>query len=437
MDIDQLYTLYKNNYKISTDSRNIIPGSIFFALKGEKFDGNLYASEALQKGATYAVIDNPDFKKNEQFLLVKDCLNTLQKLANYHRKKLGIPVFAITGTNGKTTTRELIAAVLNTKFRVVATQGNLNNHIGVPLTLLSMTNDTEIGVVEMGANHIGEIEQLCNIAEPDFGMITNIGKAHLEGFGSYKNVIRAKSEIYSYLINKKGTIFYNIDNPLLKELVKKTNCISIDYGINSKYFNNVRLLHYSPFLNLSITTFADKNKPEDITISTNLVGEYNLENVLASVCAGMYFGISVNIIIKSIQEYSPMNNRSQFIKTQHNRLILDYYNANPTSMEAAIINFHEIETTDSRKILVLGEMLELGVHSMEEHFRILMIAEKMGFDDIYFVGKGFKIVDQKKYLYFENSDLLKNYLKVNKVENALILIKGSRGVKLENITEVL
>jgi UDP-N-acetylmuramoyl-tripeptide--D-alanyl-D-alanine ligase len=432
---EDLYKIFKECPVICTDSRNIIPGSIFFALKGENFDGNQYAKDVILKGAKYAVIDNSKFEQGSNFIVVDDTLLTLQKLANFHRKQLKIPIIAITGTNGKTTTKELFSAVFSKKFDVIATKGNLNNHIGVPITLLSMNHSTEIGIVEMGANHLNEISTLCNIAVPDFGLITNIGKAHLEGFGSFKGVIKAKTELYTYLDKSKGTIFYNAENSILSKAVSKLRCKKVGYGTTKSAFFSVGDITSDPFLSFSIML---KGKPDGnnvFHVNTNLIGSYNLENTLAAISAGLHFEISIDKIIAAIEEYVPTNYRSQYKKIGTNQFLLDFYNANPSSMEAALNNFKNISAKGLKKVLILGEMLELGAESENEHLKIIQLINSLGLNEVYLVGEGFFVEKPNNFNYFLNTEMLKEHLKNNKIENSFILIKGSRGVKLESILE--
>ncbi len=430
MNTEQLHQLFLQHPVVSTDSRRIPEGCIFFALKGQNFDGNKFAEESLGKGAAYAVIDNPDYAGNTRLILVEDVLKSLQLLANYHRKQLNIPVLAITGTNGKTTTKELIAAVLQQKFQVTYTQGNLNNHIGVPLTLLSITNQTEIAVVEMGANHPGEIAELCRIAEPDLGIITNIGKAHLEGFGSFEGVVRTKAEMYDYLRENNGRCFINMDNDLLVK--QAINLEQLSYGNtadvqlqgkpeSSTYYLTVKVLFPKGWLYLK----------------SKLIGSYNFENILAAARVGLYFGVDPLLIQKGIENYQPSNNRSQLIQKGSNRIIMDAYNANPTSMMASLKNFAEIK--NSQKMLILGDMLELGEHAAEEHQKIADFINQEDFDTVYLVGKHFaKVNTGIKPKKFDNIELLFDYLYQQKpVEDTLILIKGSRGIQLEKILDKL
>ncbi|MCC8145625.1 MAG: UDP-N-acetylmuramoyl-tripeptide--D-alanyl-D-alanine ligase, partial [Bacteroidales bacterium] len=364
MQIAQLYELFLQYPIITTDSRNCAPNSIFFALKGDRFDGNEYIEQALHNGAAYALSDKKNFLQNDRIIVVENVLQTLQDLANYHRKKMAAKVIAITGTNGKTTTKELVAQVLSAKYSVLYTRGNLNNHIGVPLTLLGLKQNHKFAIIEMGANHIGEIYQLCRIAEPDYGIITNIGKAHLEGFGSMEGVIKAKTELYNYLRNKGGAVFVNQENSFLKDFYK--GLFIIPYGTASNAPISGKIIKEDSSSTFSLEW---KKGKENYTIKTQLIGNYNLENVLAAICIGSYFDVPEEMINKAISAYAPNNNRSQIIKTHKNVLLLDAYNANPSSMEVAIEDF--VNSTLCPKIIVLGEMKELGSSSKEEHGTIL------------------------------------------------------------------
>ncbi|MBV5312508.1 MAG: UDP-N-acetylmuramoyl-tripeptide--D-alanyl-D-alanine ligase [Prolixibacteraceae bacterium] len=429
MNIENLYTIFRNHPVITTDSRNIPQQSIFFALKGDNFNGNKFANDSLSKGASYAVIDEQEFAFDERFILVDDVLLCLQQLARHHRDQLGLPIIAITGTNGKTTTKELVAAVLAEKFKVNFTQGNLNNHIGVPLTLLSMTSETEIGVVEMGANHPGEINTLCQIANPDLGIITNIGKAHLEGFGSFEGVIRTKSELYNFLKAKETKCFINADNPLLIKQAKGLE--QITYGNSTAYFMAGELASTDSYLVVK-ALFASGW----LYLKTKLVGDYNFENLLAAACIGKYFEIDPLKIQAALANYTPSNNRSQLIRKEKNTIIMDAYNANPTSMMAALVNFASIK--NDQKCLILGDMLELGEASEAEHQKVVDYIEDQNFSEVYLVGPVFmasKTRKEKKK--FEHVELLSNYLKTQPIENKFILIKGSRGIHLEKILDLL
>jgi len=431
----ELYEIYKKFPVITTDTRNLPPHSIFFALKGEKFDGNEFAGKAVESGCEFAVVDNAKYANNKQIILVDNVLKSLQELANYHRKQFNIPIFAITGTNGKTTTKELISSVLAKKFKTHYTKGNLNNHIGVPITLLSMPFDTEIAIIEMGANHPKEIEFLCKIAEPTHGLITNIGKAHIQGFGSFEGVIKTKSELYQHLIKNGGIIFYNSDNEILRKLEKTRKTET--YGTK-----NADILGFEvsaePFLAIKWTTQPDKTieplwSGKDRHIQTQLIGSYNFENVLAAISVGVHFQIDKSLIKQALEEYKSTNNRSQYQKTEANDLILDAYNANPSSMSAALDNFSKIQS-DS-KMVILGDMLELGEISENEHFNILKKVETANIKNAIFVGEiFFKLCSKSSaYISFKKWTECAEFLIENKPHNKLILIKGSRGIQLEKI----
>ncbi|NOX47645.1 MAG: UDP-N-acetylmuramoyl-tripeptide--D-alanyl-D-alanine ligase [Chlorobi bacterium] len=426
--INKLYGLFLEHPKISTDSRNIIEGSLFFALKGENFNGNKYAEDALSKGAAFAIIDEKEHKKNNRFFLVEDVLKSLQELAKFHRQQLHCPIIAITGTNGKTTTKELIREVLSEKHKTKATTGNLNNHIGVPLTLLSFSKDLEMGIVEMGANHPNEIAALCDIAQPDFGLITNIGKAHLEGFGSFEGVIRAKSELYSFIKNAKGKIFINEDNELLKRIGKGIPQIS--YGTSDNCFVKGKLTKSHPFINMAFSENGNS-----VNVNSRLVGTYNFENLMAAVCIGKYFDVGTTQIKNALEAYRPKNQRSQFLKTKSNEIIIDAYNANPTSMKAAIDSFAQSPMND--KVLILGDMLELGKDSLKEHKNIISLI-KNRFESIFLVGEQFCIVAKgSETPCFKSTSELKEYLSVHPLKNTSILLKASRGIQIENVLDIL
>jgi len=423
MDIKDLYEIYKSHKVISTDTRTIENGCLFFALKGDNFNGNNYAKDALKKGAAFVIIDEVEFKESEQHILVDDVLDTLQKLANYHRKQFTIPFIGITGTNGKTTTKEFINTVLSTKYKTSYTQGNLNNHIGVPLTILSIPFDCEIAIIEMGANHVGEIEFLSKIAEPNFGLITNIGTAHIEGFGSIENIIKTKSELYRYIQSLNGTVFINNEDKTLVDLAKGLNTIS--YG-NKGADCSAKLLSSTPSVNLEWN---------NINIKSNLYGAYNYQNILVAICIGKYFKVSPNNIKKAIEEYFPTNNRSQIINVNSNTLFLDAYNANPTSMNAAIDTFSENDSNN--RLMLLGDMLELGEISKDEHQKIVDKTKALNINAI-FIGNEFSSIKTKyNYTYLENVDQVIDWLKHSGLTNHQILIKGSRGIRLEKTAAFL
>jgi len=430
MKIEQLYQIFLKSKSVTTNSRIVESNAIFFALKGENFNGNVYAKNALENGCSYSIVDDPEYVQSDKYILVNDVLKTLQLLGNYHRRQLNIPIIAITGTNGKTTTKELVANVLSKKYNVSYTKGNLNNHIGVPLTLLSMSKNTEIGIVEMGANHMNEIKDLCEIAEPNFGVITNIGKAHLEGFGSFDNIIKTKKELYEYIKTKNGKVFFNSNNSILLDIVKKLSLNSIAFG-NSESRVYAEIIPSELFLSFNINIGDFKT-----IVKTQLIGNYNIENVLAAASIGYYNGINPELIVSAIEEYVPQNNRSQFSETTKNKLFLDAYNANPTSVEASVKNFVSLDIKN--KCIVLGDMLELGKESKSEHKKILELLNNYSFDKIILVGKIYKSLDVKIHiLQFENVDDLRIWIKTNNLNNFNILIKGSRGIQLEKIVELL
>jgi UDP-N-acetylmuramoyl-tripeptide--D-alanyl-D-alanine ligase len=429
-NIDNLYLHYRKNPSVSTDSRNIRPGDIFFALRGENFNGNLFAADAIDKGASLAVVDEPVSQDIKKFLRVGNVLKCLQQLAIKHRNTLKTRFIGITGSNGKTTTKELIHAVLSSAHSSQATKGNLNNHIGVPMTLLSIKSDTEFAIIEMGANHEGEIAQLCKMAKPQYGLITNIGKAHLEGFGSIEGVIRAKSELYDFLRKNNGLAFLNKDNPILAGQAKGMN--SFTYGTGEDVDIHVELQSQKPFLQLRW------KQPEAwLMVDTQLYGTYNIENTAAAIAVGQYFNISPNDIVNTISRYIPENNRSQVMKTiRNNTLILDAYNANPTSMELALRNFSAL--TFQRKYVIIGDMYEVGITSQEEHQALLDLIKDLDFKHVMLVGKLLFSMDVPAgWLKFNDVEDAKKWIRFNKITNHTILIKGSRKVGLEKITEML
>jgi len=409
-----------------TDTRKIRQGSMFFALRGEHFNGNKFAAEALAAGARYVVVDDEFVaQSSEQYILVEDALDSLQKLALFHRQYLGLPILAITGSNGKTTTKELINAVLSRKFKTVATRGNLNNHIGVPLTLLSMDQQTEFGIVELGANHPYEIAFLCSIANPDYGYITNFGKAHLEGFGSLDGVIKAKTELYKHLQEATRLIFLNLDDEIQQKHRNYRHTFSFgenpEAEVKLKYLDGDKYagVHYNQ------TDFISK-----------LTGDYNGRNMAAALCIGLYFKVPFKEIESAISAYSPNNNRSEVIEAGNNTIILDAYNANPTSMHAAISNLGKLKTK-KQKIAILGDMFELGSHAPLEHQNIITQVENLNFTETYLVGDNFNLTETTNpFIYkFESLESLKNSLNKKDFENCYILIKGSRGMALERVLE--
>ena len=431
MDISRIYDVFCQHPLICTDSRKIQKNCIFIALKGESFDGNQYAEDAIELGASYAIVDNPSFVNSEKYILVSNTLETLQQLALFHRKRFNIPVIAITGTNGKTTTKELIATVLAQKYKVLATKGNLNNHIGVPFTLFELNKTHEIAVIELGANHQGEITELCNLALPEYGIITNIGKAHLEGFGSFEGIIKAKTELFDFLRSHSGKVFIIYDDDLLMKHAENLSELTSGSDKNADY--RTEIVSNEPFLTLKY--FENNNI---LNIHSQLIGTYNAGNISAAIAVGRYFGIGSKLIKDAISAYIPQNNRSQLIDTGRNQLILDAYNANPSSMEAALNNF--IQNPDQPKMFILGEMLELGNYSAEEHKRIIEISLQHQPGLKIFIGGGFYRFknEHPSALFFLNTQEAKNWLKHNdKIIGYHILIKGSRKNQLESLAENL
>ena len=433
MTIEDLCHLFKECPGISTDSRKPAPGSIFFALKGENFDGNKFALDAVQKGCSFAVVDDPSLKNHPELIYFQDVLVTLQNLANYHRSQLKIPVIGITGSNGKTTTKELTAAILSRKYKVCATQGNLNNHIGVPLTLLT-ASDHDMVIIEMGANHTGEIAALCKIANPGFGIITNIGKAHLGGFGSPEEVIKAKTELYNHLAQVRGKVFVDSDNALLRRLVSEKNIDPVFYGNAPGSVCSGEISGNTEFLAVKVHISGFNN---DLFIQTSLVGNYNLNNLLAAVCIGKYFGVGPEDITSALTEYVPSNNRSQLMVTQNNKIVNDAYNANPGSMESSISNFLQM-SEDLPKMIILGDMLELGKFSRSEHQAIIEFLKSRNFSNVILVGPEFCAISELYSLAcFHDVEELIEHFRSNTVKEHSILLKGSRGIKLEKLLDVL
>ena len=429
MEIKDLYELFLQHPTVTTDSRDVPEGSIFFALKGDSFDGNAYAKAALEKGAAYAVVDEKEYAEdgNKQMILVEDVLTTLQQLAKYHRVHLGTTIIGVTGTNGKTTTKELIANVLKKKYNVLYTQGNFNNHIGVPKTLLPLTKEHQIAVIEMGANHPGEIKTLVNIVLPDYGIITNVGKAHLLGFGSFEGVIRTKGELYDFLREIKGTAFINNDNPHLKGISQGLELVKYGQQEADNLLAKGKLIECNPFL---------KFEWNGGIVQTHLIGSYNLDNALAAACIGTFFAIPTEDINCALEEYAPSNNRSQLTVTQDNRLVVDAYNANPTSMKAALDNFQLMKA--DHKMCILGQMGELGDVSTEEHQKVIDLLEEYGIETVWLVGDEFaKTQHPADYRLFANVEEVKAEIAAHKPQGYLILIKGSNSNKLVQTVELL
>lgn len=453
MEIISIYNKFKECGVVTTDTRTLKGGEMFFALKGENFDGNEYAQKALGLGARYAVVNKSSAAASSddpRLVKVDDTLKTLQDLARWHRSMTivdGKPltVIALTGTNGKTTTKELIREVLSVKYRVTATEGNLNNSIGVPLTLLKINQDTQLAVVEMGASHPGDIKELVDIALPNYGLITNVGKAHLLGFGSFEGVKKTKGELYDYLRRTSDKVFINADNPHLCQMASERNLQSdperpysllIPYGLEYQGASVLPSSAEEPFLRISVPV-TPGTAEGSILIRTNLVGSYNADNVMAAIAVGAQFGVSLVDAVRAIEAYVPSNNRSQMTRTEHNTLIVDAYNANPTSMAAALENFSNV-SADCR-IAMLGDMLELGEDSAAEHKAVIESALSRGFCKVFFVGKEFASVSvaSDNAMFFQTSDELADYLKANPVHGATILIKGSRGTRMEKVIPVL
>lgn len=422
MNIEDIYQVFIKYPSIQTDTRKLQKSDLFFALKGPNFNGNLFIRQALDGGAAYVVADEDQSINDERIIYVEDVLETLQQLAKFHREQFDIPFIAITGSNGKTTTKELVHEVLSSQFKTYTTKGNLNNHIGIPLTILKVHMDAQIAVIEMGANHLKEIEGYCQYAQPTHGLITNIGKAHLEGFGGAENVKKGKGELFEYIKQRNGTAFVNTDDAAVLELSRNLKDV-IYYG-SGRENSTGTILKKDPFLEVSVRN--------ENSIQTNLVGAYNLPNVLAAVCIGQYFKIDFEKIKKAIENYSPSNSRSQLMKIKSNTIILDAYNANPGSMTAAIENFAAMK--GDKKILLLGDMKELGNDSEKEHAAIVSLIDKYTWHDVILVGKNFS-ESNHGYISFENSTRAREWFQNKNFENAQILIKGSRSMQMEKVIE--
>lgn len=432
MKLAALYQIFLDCQSVTTDSRNCPKGSLFIALKGESFNGNAFAEKALNDGCAYAIVDEAEYmaEGDSRYILVDDCLQTLQQLANHHRRQLGTRVIGITGTNGKTTTKELISAVLSQTHNVLYTLGNLNNHIGVPLTLLRLKAEHDLAVIEMGANHPGEIKFLCEIAEPDYGIITNVGKAHLEGFGSFEGVIRTKGELYDFLRQKgDSTIFIHQDNSYLTKIASGLK--QIPYGTENDLYVNGHITDNSPYLAFEWKAGKDGEAHQ---VRTQLIGEYNFPNALAAVTIGRFFGVEAQKIDEALAGYAPQNNRSQLKNTEDNTLIIDAYNANPTSMMAALQNFRNM--TVPHKMLILGDMRELGSESLSEHQKIVDYLKESNFEKVWLVGEQFAAVQHSFMTYANVQEVIKE-LEADKPRGYTILIKGSNGIKLSSIVDHL
>ncbi len=418
--IQELYQKFLQHPTICTDTRNIAPNVLFFCLKGDNFNGNHFVKEALEKGAALVVTEFNTYKDHPKCFVVKDTLQTLQELAAYHRQQLHIPLFGITGTNGKTTTKELIVAVLKKKYKVGFTKGNLNNHIGVPLTLLSLTQEHEIAVIEMGANHVGEIDDLCAIAQPTAGVVTNVGRAHLEGFGSFENIIDTKMGLYRAVMNNAGTIFINLEDKILTEKLGNYPYFT-GYGNASQSLFIAEIVRINPTLEIKLN-----NKP----LTTQLIGKYNCANLLAAAAIGTHYGVAFSDVIAALSEYTPTNHRSQMQQRGTNLIIADYYNANPSSMQVALENLAEMQ--HENKMAILGDMFELGEESEKEHQKIIAWCKELEIT-CYFVGNHFFKAGNGAHNFFPDVAACNHYLQNNTVNHHLILIKGSRGIHLENI----
>lgn len=434
MELEALYKIFKSHPCVATDSRKVEPGCLFFALKGANFDGNQFAGQAIEKGAAYAIVDNEDYADGDRLILVEDVLKTLQDLAHHHRIQFEIPLIAITGSNGKTTTKELVSNVLSSQYPTHYTKGNFNNHIGVPLTLLAMPEDTEVAVIEMGANHVGEIGFLCQIAAPTHGLITNIGKAHLEGFGGVEGIKKGKGELYRYLENHTGVIFLNKDEPHLEEMAGE-NVAIVYYKESSQpkmdeIDYEVKLIRGQPFIEVGFLTIEG----DLLSVKTQLTGSYNFNNIKTAVALGKYFRVPVEKIKNAIEAYLPQNNRSQLISIDSNTFLMDAYNANPTSMEQALKSFGS--AVKPNKIAILGDMLELGEYSPTAHQHILDLAQSLGLKVIT-VGSEFLQVSDQSLAQFENKEELINWFKKQEFKDAFFLLKGSRGIQLEALVNSL
>lgn len=432
MDISGLYKIFLEHPTITTDSRECPEGSIFFALKGASFNGNAFAGKALEQGCAYAVVDEKEVAEtgDSRYIVVDDSLSALQQLANYHRRKLGTRIVGVTGTNGKTTTKELLAAVLGEKYNVLYTEGNFNNHIGVPKTLLRLKPEHEMAVIEMGANHPGEIKTLVNIVEPDYGLITNVGKAHLAGFGSFEGVIRTKGELYDYLRDHGGKVFINSGDPILSEIAG--SLVRIKYGISDVADAEVNgeVTVCDPYLNFR---WRHEDGPWH-NVSTHIIGSYNIMNMLAAACVGLYFEVKPEQVDHALATYVPKNNRSELEVTAHNSLIIDAYNANPTSMNAALTNFRDMKADN--KMAILGDMGELGAVSNEEHQKVVDFLKDSGLDEVWLVGKEFgkTVCPFRK---FNDVEEVKQAIAAHRPEGRCILIKGSNSMHLYQLPKLL
>jgi UDP-N-acetylmuramoyl-tripeptide--D-alanyl-D-alanine ligase len=427
MNINDLYDKFLIARTVSTDSRRITEGCLFFALRGDRFNANAFADEALQKGAGFVVIDDPQYRTSERHILVDDVLTALQELAKYHRAQLKIPVVGLTGSNGKTTSKELLNTVLSQKYRTFATQGNLNNHIGVPLSILSIDPDYEMAVIEMGANHLGEIALLCSISQPTHGFITNIGKAHIGTFGGFENIIRGKSELYDHLLRHNGTVFINSRDEILSNMARRFREPLMYYQPGDYY--TCSLIEANPFI-----SFRAENGE---TVRTNLIGAYNFENIAAALCIGKFFQVDPTAANKAVAAYTPGNMRSQVVRKENRTIILDAYNANPSSMKAAVENLASMNA--DRKVLILGDMFELEEEAEKEHQALGKLVQDLGFSEVYLCGKLMKVAQLEipSAKHFEKKEELIDVLRANDFANATVLVKASRGIGLESVIDYL
>lgn len=434
MQIKEIYSKFLESTGITTDTRAIEEGKLFFALKGDSFNGNKFADQALKYGALYAIVDEKEYQKSNRHILVEDVLTTLQELSAYHRAQFKIPVIGITGSNGKTTTKELINAVLSTKFNVFATKGNFNNHIGVPLSLLSITEETEIAIIEMGANHVGEIASYCQWVKPTLGLITNIGNAHLEGFGSFENIIKAKTELYNELKKNNKIIFFNDDDELIKSLVGDYT-FKISYGQKETVDTKIEIIHLFP--TVALTMFEENEetgkKEKKGSLSSNLFGAYNVSNISVALGLASYFGIPFDLIKAGLENYIPKNNRSEIRQFGTNLVILDAYNANPTSVKAAVESFSKLEV--AQKVVLIGDMFEIGKDSLKLHQEIVDFVSLANFDKMVFVGKEFNQCISENALFFKTTEEAKKWFLQENISASTVLIKGSRGMKMESILD--
>lgn len=430
MLLPALYEQFNKHPHISTDTRKIKDGSIFFALKGPNFNANTFAAEALKKGAAYCVVDEPTAVVSDRCILVDDVLVTLQELARHHRRQLAIPVIAIVGSNGKTTTKELLSAVLATTYKVWATPGNLNNHIGLPLTLLQLTKEHEVAVIEMGANHVGENELLCSIAEPTLGVVTNNGLDHLEGFGNIEGVAKSNSELYYYLLKNKGTAFVNANDEWLMRMSSRLTDV-VTYAANTKNKNAAATYAAQALALQPGISFLFEGKQGTSVLS----GDYNFDNIMAAVSIGKHLNVDTDRMLTGVREYHPTNNRSQWIRKENNLVFMDAYNANPSSMEAALRNFAAVE--QNNKLVIMGDMFEMGDYAKAEHQRMVDVCKALQFEQVMVVGEEFSLTDAGEYMKFITTAEAVNYLKEHAPEQACIFIKGSRGMKLETLLEVI